>query len=225
MPIRINLLAEAQAAEELRRRDPVKRAIIGGIVLVSAVLVWMGSLQVKIIADHTNLANLEARLSSRTNQFVQILNDKTNLDGITEKLGALNRMVTNRFLEASVLDAMQRATVPGIHIIRLRTDQTYDEIPAVKPTVVKGKSIPGKPGGAVEKIRVTLDAKDASENPGGDQINKFREILACTPYFQNQKISTNDIRLRNYSSPQLDNETGKAYVLFSLECSYPDHVR
>ena len=134
MPIRINLLAEAQAAEELRRRDPVKRAIIGGIVLVSAVLVWMGSLQVKIIADHTNLANLEASLSSRTNQFVQILNDKTNLDGITEKLGALNRMVTNRFLEATVLDAMQRATVDGIHVIRLRTDQTYDEVPAVKPS-------------------------------------------------------------------------------------------
>ncbi len=225
MPIRINLLAEAQAAEELRRRDPVKRAIIGGIVLVSAVLVWMGSLQVKIIADHANLTNLEARLSSRTNQFVQILNDTTNLDAINEKLGALNRMVTNRFLQASALDALQRATVPGIHIIRLRTDQTYEETPAVKPTVEKGKSIPGKPGGATEKIRLTLDAKDASENPGGDQINKFRVMLACTPYFQNQNISTNDIRLRNYSSPQLDNETGKAYVLFSLECSYPDHVR
>ena len=28
MPIRLNLLAEAQAAEELRRRDPVKRALM-----------------------------------------------------------------------------------------------------------------------------------------------------------------------------------------------------
>ena len=27
MPIRLNLLAEAQAAEDLRRRDPVKRAL------------------------------------------------------------------------------------------------------------------------------------------------------------------------------------------------------
>ena len=225
MPIRINLLAEAQAAEELRRRDPVKRAIIGGIVLVSAMLVWMGSLQVKIIADHANLSNLEARLSSRTNQFVQILNDKTNLDGITEKLGALNRMVTNRFLEASVLDAMQHATVSGIQLIRLRTDQTYEEIPGTKPTVEKGRNIPGRPGGSTERIRLTLDAKDASENPGGDQINKYREMLACTPYFQTQNISTNNIRLKTYSSPQLDNESGKAYVLFSLECSYPERVR
>lgn len=225
MPIRINLLAEAQAAEEIRRRDPVKRSIWGAIIIISAVLVWMGSLQVKIIADTVNLGNLEARLSSRTNQFVQILNNKTNLDGITEKLGALNRMVTNRFLEASVLDALQHTTVAGIHLLRLRTDQTFEEVPGIKPTVEKGKTIPGRPGGSTERIRLFLDAKDASENPGGDQINKFREMLACTPYFQSQKISTNNIRLKTFSSPQLDNESGKAYVLFSLECSYPDHVR
>jgi hypothetical protein len=225
MPIRINLLAEAQAAEEIRRRDPVKRSIWGAIIVVSAVLVWMGSLQVKIIADSVNVSNLEARLSSRTNQFVQILNNKTNLDGINDKLGALNRLVTNRFLEASVFDAFQHATVSGIQLIRLRTDQTYEETPAVKTVVEKGKTIPGRPGGSTERVHLILDAKDASENPGGDQINKFREVLACTPYFQNQNISTNNIRLKTYSSPQLDNETGKAYVLFSLECSYPDHVR
>jgi len=40
MPIRLNLLAEAQAAEEARRRDPVKRAIWIGALLVSVVLVW-----------------------------------------------------------------------------------------------------------------------------------------------------------------------------------------
>jgi hypothetical protein len=225
MPIRINLLAEAQAAEEIRRKDPVKRAIWGSIVLVCAMLVWIGSRQVKIIADNVNLGNLEARLSSRTNQFVTILNNKTNLDGITEKLGALNRMVTNRFLEANVLDALQHTTVAGIQLLRLRTEQIYEETPGTKPIVEKGKTIPGKPGGSTERIKLLLDAKDASENPGGDQINKFREMLACTPYFQKQNILTNNIRLKTYSSPQLDNESGKAYVLFSLECSYPDHVR
>ena len=42
MPIHINLLAEAQAAEELRRRDPVKRAIFIGISLVIVALMWSG---------------------------------------------------------------------------------------------------------------------------------------------------------------------------------------
>ena len=35
MPIRINLLAEAIADEDLRRRDPVKRAIYGGAFVVA----------------------------------------------------------------------------------------------------------------------------------------------------------------------------------------------
>ena len=30
MPIRLNLLAEAQEAEEMRRQDPVKRALLVG---------------------------------------------------------------------------------------------------------------------------------------------------------------------------------------------------
>ena len=38
---RINLLAEAQAAEELRRRDPVKRATWLGAFLVAAILAWV----------------------------------------------------------------------------------------------------------------------------------------------------------------------------------------
>ena len=39
MPIRLNLLAEAQALEESRRRDPVKRAVWAGVFLVLA-LAW-----------------------------------------------------------------------------------------------------------------------------------------------------------------------------------------
>ncbi len=222
MPIRLNLLVEAQAAEELRRRDPVKRATWVAITLVSAVVVWMGSLQFKIIADKVNLSNLEARLSSRTNQFVTILNNKTNLDSINERLVSLNRLVTNRFLEASVLDALQHTTLSGIQLIRLRTEQTFEETPGIKAIVEKGKTIPGRPACTTERIKLSLDAKDASENPGGDQINKLREMLACNSYFVTEKISTNNIRLKNFSPPQLDNESGKAYVLFSLECDYPE---
>ncbi len=36
MPIRLNLLAEAQAAEEMRRRDPVKRALwLAGLIIAA----------------------------------------------------------------------------------------------------------------------------------------------------------------------------------------------
>ena len=45
MPIRINLLAEAQAAEELRRKNPVKRGIWIGGFLVLVVILWIAKLQ------------------------------------------------------------------------------------------------------------------------------------------------------------------------------------
>ena len=48
MPIRINLLAEAQAAAELRRKNPVKRGIWIGSFLVCVVLLWIAKLQLDI---------------------------------------------------------------------------------------------------------------------------------------------------------------------------------
>ena len=50
MAIHINLLAESQALEEMRRRDPVKRAIWVGAIVGALVLAWSGYLQVKLMA-------------------------------------------------------------------------------------------------------------------------------------------------------------------------------
>jgi hypothetical protein len=227
MPIRINLLAEAQAVEELRRRDPVKRAIFVALSLVVMVLVWISSLQVKIMADNSRLGNLQSRLSLRTNDYTQILDNKRKLTEANDKLTALNRLAANRFLHATLLDSLMHATVDGIQITKFRTDENVDTTLEVKPVLNEaGRMVAnGKPATATEKIRLILDARDASPNPGDEQINKFKETLARTPYFESQKISTNNILLRNLSSPQLDNDSGKPYVLFTLECDYPDRTR
>lgn len=226
MPIRINLLAEAQALEEIRRRDPVKRAIYIAVALVVMALVWCSSLQVKILADNGKLSNLEASLSSRTNQYSKIISNKKKLAEVNEKLAALNRLAVERFLQANALDALIHTSVDGIQVTHLHTDQAYEVTPEVKAgTMDNGKPSPGKPSTTVEKIRLLIDARDASPNPGGEQINKFKEALAHSDYFLEQHISTNNIFLKNFSTPQIDNESGKAYVLFSLECVYPERAR
>ena len=51
MPLRINLLAEAQAAEELRRRNPVKRALWIGGFIVALILLWSSTLQVQLMSQ------------------------------------------------------------------------------------------------------------------------------------------------------------------------------
>jgi hypothetical protein len=226
MPIRINLLAEAQAAEELRRRDPVKRAVWAAVSLIVMVLVWISSRQVEIMAFNSHLNNLEARLNSRTNQYTQILQNKALLLDIDAKLTALNHLAADRFLEATLLDAPMHATVDGIQIVRLRTEQSFEPSAAVQSVIERGKTIvAGKPASALEHIKLIVDARDNSSNPGSEQISKFKETLAHTPYFQAQRISTNSILLKNLSPPQVDNDSGKTYILFSLECQYPEHGR
>lgn len=226
MPIRINLLAEALAAEEMRRRDPVKRAVYVAVCLVVMVLVWMSSLQVKIIADKSRLSNLEARLNSHTNAYTKILENKKTLEDVHNKLAALNKMASDRFLQGPLLDAPMHATVDGIQLLHLRTDHQFENAPEIKPVVEHGRTVtPGRAAGAVEHVKLILDAKDISSNPGNEQINKFKQTLADTAYFKTQQISTNNILLKNLSAPQYDNESGKSYVLFSLECLYPDKSR
>jgi hypothetical protein len=221
MPIRINLLAEAQAAEELRRKDPVKRTIWGGVVAVCVVLVWSSSLQVKVMTQNGKLNGLEAALASRTNTYQQVLKDKKKLAETTEKMGALTQLATNRFLQGQLLDALQHATVDGIQLTRVKIEQSYDVTPATKAADNK----PAKPGKSVEKIMLILEAKDTSANPGGDQVNKFKETLAQNPYFKARNVTTNEVLLKNLATPQLDQDTGKPFVQFTFECKYPDKTR
>ena len=197
MPIHINLLAESQATEDLRRRDPVKRSVYVAVCLVVMVLVWIASLQVKIMADTAGLGSLQTSLNGHTNEYFQVLTNKQRLEDATGKLAALNQLAADRFLLATLLDAPMHATVDGIQLTRMRTEQAFEAGPEV-PAGAKGAA--ARPG-AIEKIKLVLDAKDSSSNPGNEQITKFKQILAQTPYFQTaEKISTNNIVAQRTSS-------------------------
>src|SRR5215475_515936 len=98
MPIRINLLAEMQAAEDLRRRDPIKRTIYVGALLIIILLVVFSSLWLKGIMARAELNGLEASLHSRTNDYAQVLEKQRKLKDAKVKLAALQQLATNRFL-------------------------------------------------------------------------------------------------------------------------------
>jgi hypothetical protein len=212
MPIRINLLAEAQAAEEVRRKDPAKRAIWVALVLIAGIAMWICLLQTKIIVVSSTLSNRMGQLNLMTNQYTEVMANENKLRDVSGKLTALNHFANARYLEANPLDALLRASVDGIQLIRLRTEQEVDAVVDPRPV-------------STERDRLILDVKDSSANPGNEQINKYKQILAATPYFKTEHISTNNIQLRNLGIAQIDTETGKPYVQFTLECVYPDKVR
>jgi hypothetical protein len=222
MPIRINLLAEARALEEMRRRDPVKRAIWIGVSLVILLLAWSSSLQLKAMIARGELGRVGAQISTRTNEYRVVLANQERLLEMNQKLVALQQLATNRFLKGTLLDALQHATIDDVQLVRLRTDETYFYNEEIKPkTNSNDRLIPGKPASVTEKVVVTLEAKDSSAGPG-DLVDKFKQALGDSAYFQTVLGKTSQVRLANLSPPQLGD---KPSVLFSLECRYPEKTR
>ena len=223
MPIRINLLAEANALEELRRRDPVKRAIWAGVALVVLVLAWSSSLQVKAMIAKGELSRVAGQLSTRTNEFQLVLANQRKLGEANRKLSLLQQMATNRMLHGTLLDAMQRINLDDVQLMRLKTDEIYIYNEEIKTkTNANDHIVPGRPASVTERITITLEAKDSSPNPG-DQVNKFKQTVSQSRYFQDSLGKNCEARLANLSPPQTTE--GKPFVLFTLECKFPEKTR
>ncbi|MGA3142654.1 MAG: hypothetical protein ABSF10_06375 [Verrucomicrobiota bacterium] len=222
MPIRINLLAEAKAAEELRRHDPVKRVIFVGALAVALTLVWSSSLQLQTMLSKKEVSDRQTEIAARTNEFQHVLTDQKKITAAKEKLNALKKMTNSRFLEGNLLNALQKVTVDGVRLTRLKVDQDYFPAAGTPSQTNKNGVILGRPSTVTEKIVVWLDARDSSANPG-DQVNKFKEAVASQSYFKATLNKTNGVQLINLSAPQAVD--GKTCVLFTLKCNFPEYVR
>jgi len=222
MPIRINLLAEAKAAEELRRHDPAKRVIFVGALAVALTLVWSSSLQLQTMLSKKEVSDRQTEIAARTNEFQHVLTDQKKITAAKEKLNALKKMTNSRFLEGNLLNALQKVTVDGVRLTRLKVDQDYFPAAGTPSQTNKNGVILGRPSTVTEKIVVWLDARDSSANPG-DQVNKFKEAVASQSYFKATLNKTNGVQLINLSAPQAVD--GKTCVLFTLKCNFPEYVR
>ena len=231
MPIRLNLLAESQAAEEARRRDPVKRAIWIGALLLSLMLVWSSSLQLKAMLTKGSLSRVEGQMNVLTNDYKLVLDNQKMVADISHKLASLQQLATNRFLNGTLLNALQRTTHDDVQLVKLRVTQEYTIVEETKArTNASRVSTPSKPASSTEKITltldgsVTLDGNDSSVNPG-EQVLKFKELLAKNEYFQTMLGKMNEFVLKNQGAPQINPETGRSSVMFTLECRYPEKKR
>ncbi len=213
MSIRINLLAELHAGEELRRRDPVKRAIFIGVFLVALSLVWFSSAWLETKMSQQTKTQLEDQIQSHTNDFGRVQMDLKKIADGQRRLVALQQLNTNRFLQGNLLNALQKIYIPNVQLTHLKLDQNY---------VIKDGATASRPGSSTEKITLTLDARDSSANPG-DQVNRYKDLLAHQVYFSS-KLQTNGVKLLTLSAPQIG-QNGKPNVAFTLECRYLDKSR
>src|SRR5579863_7098378 len=130
MPIRINLLSEALSAEDLRRRDPVKRAIIGGALLLTLSFVWYSKTWLGCMMDKEKLGSVEADIQTRTNQYAQVQSELKKTADVQSRLDALAHLNSIRFLQGNMLNALQQTYVSNVQLIHLHVAQSYSSTPA-----------------------------------------------------------------------------------------------
>jgi hypothetical protein len=214
MPIRINLLAEVQAAEELRRRDPVKRVVVGGVLLLAILAVWSSTVQLKVMMANRELGQAQFQLDSHKNDYDSAVTNNAKITSIRLKISALDKMANCRMLQGDLLNALQKVNVDNVQLMGIKVDQGY--------TASGGKGVTAK-SAVTERIIVRLNARDSSSNPG-DQVGKFMQAVARQSYFGQMLNKTNGIVLTDESSPQQD-PSGRNYVSFTVECHFPDQKR
>jgi hypothetical protein len=222
MPIRINLLAEALAAEDMRRRDPVKRAIYAGAFLVVLSLVWYSSTFLETMVQKQKLSQVQAQIQAITNNYALAVSNLKKIADSQRRLDALDKLTATRFLHGNLMNALQQTYVQNVRLSRLRVDQSYSAMPAVAAKTNGSVVIAARPAGVAEHVSLTMDAKDFSPNPG-DQVNHFKEALLKQDYFNQDLDSTNGVRLSSMSALQTSSDS-RPYVMFTLECRFLDRA-
>jgi hypothetical protein len=172
---------------------------------------------------------LATRLEEKQTEWSALEDDNNSIRalsaGITEATGeiaALDRLATNRFLWAPVLDALTQTMVDDVELINLKTSQSYV---VVAPPDDGKKRKKKRPTSATEKISVVLDARDYGEQTE-QKYNTFRDVLARSDYFKSE-LGDEGLKLAQLLPPTDASaaESGRAYVQFTLECKFPERVR
>lgn len=224
MPIRINLLAEAIAAEDERRRDPVKRGTYVAAFLVACVVLWAVALQIKIIGAKSTLGSIESKWKQIEKSYQSSVESQKASMEAEQRLAALHEMSTNRFLWGNALNALQHTIGSNSHIqmLKLKTDQTYFASEGTPARTNGNKVVPGKPPTSTERISVTIDAMDFT---AGRQLNQFKENIGNVSFFKERLNKTNGVMLLNRSAPQNSANGNQTFVTFSLKATFPEKTR
>lgn len=219
--MRINLLAEEQETAELRRRDPVKRGawIAAGLILL--LLTWDGYLRLKLMLARSELSRRKVELQLLEKNSNEVAANAQKTGEIERTVGALRRLAVNRFLWALPLNALQNAVVDKIQVVRIKTAQGIVALPASKAvTNAQNVVIPARPAEKLERVSMTIQARDFGDPPAADQ---FIENMAAEPFFKEHLRKVDPIRLKDRAPAQVtQTDPPRSYIPFTLECDYVD---
>jgi hypothetical protein len=182
--IRINLLAEALAEEELRRRDPVKKAYVAAGLLVGFTVGWLLYARDRATKAVDLLAEQELKWTKLRPRCADVTNNRVRTREIESiVLPALERFSTNRFLWSHVLDALQYCMITNIEVTQLLGSHNYTN-KSYSVDLLK-RAIPGPPRvtSVTETVTLTLTCNDLAPDAARNHI-MFMDNLVSNRYFR-----------------------------------------
>lgn len=219
MPIRINLLAEELHAAEMRRRDPVKRAVFVAVVIVGSVIGWY----VWLLAQK----GLQSAAVSRNKAALAALEEEAaaareKLSGVTEletRIKQLNNLATNRVLWGAFMNSMQQVVLPEVPVTQLRVSQGY--ILEAPPSTGR---VP-MPATSTEKISVAITARDYGK-PAEQLYDRFRQQVLADPWMMKHLDESKGITFDSFGGPTPDRKDySKSYVPFTMRLNFKEIER
>lgn len=212
MPIQINLLTDALAEQELRKRDPAKRAVYVGVLAVVMMLVWYSSILLEHMVAKSNLDRVQSQIQARTNEYNLALASLRTLHTGQNRLKSLDDLSSARFLQGNLMNALQQLYVSNVNLMRIEISQHYTPSGAdAKVPVI------------TESTLLTLDSRDSSPNPG-DQVNHYKDAIAQLDFFKARLTKNDGVKLSNLSPPQSTPGSSPS-VLFTITCRFIDQIR
>jgi hypothetical protein len=169
------------------------------------------------------LSSSEESWKQNNDKYKDVTNNIAKTAEMDKKLAALDRLATNRFYWAPVLNTLQQTMIKGIQVLRVTGEQQYTK--EAPKTTGTGANKVTLPGGVVEKISLFIDAKDY--NPNAQTYDKFKETLTHCPFFVNLLGTRNAFVLDGtLGAPTVDpTDPSKQFVVFKLASHFTEVKR
>jgi hypothetical protein len=224
MPIRINLMAEAQALEEARRRNPVKLGIWIAGFFAAVVALWIGKLQMDIYFAKSDLGTLNAQWKAAEDKYNNVTNQEARIAALQGKMAALDHLHTNRFLWGPVLNALQQTVVDQIQVTHIWGLQTFErEAPKSYGAGATMKTIPGSAN--FEKVKLSIAGKDYT--PTSEGYKKYEDTLNHFEFFAKRLGGREGFTIDGAPGPKFQEAPGspREFRAFTLTNQFPDMRR
>jgi hypothetical protein len=217
MPIRINLMAEAQALEEARRRNPVKLGCWIAGFFVAVVGLGIAKLQMDIHFAKNEFTQLSKDWDADALKYSSVTNNETQIAAIKGKIAALDHLQTNRFLWGPVLNALQQTVVDQVQVTHIWGLQIIEREASRS---IAGKTIPGSAN--FEKIKLSIAGKDYS--PSAEGYKNYEDTLNHFDFFAKKMGGREGFSIEGAPSQKFQEAPGSSreFRNFTLTNQFPD---